>query len=120
MQAGADAHVPLNETTQPEAGVPLAPIVTMPAVSVPATDGDVPQLDEQVGAVVCAVRSWFAVVPLLTLRFPVIARPELLNTPIVVAAARVAPVLMVKALLPDTSALTPPPKAPSVAPVSLP
>lgn len=63
MHDGAAAHVPLKVTTHAEAGTPLAPIVTMPAVSVPATDGDVPQFDEQVGTVVCVAASCVAPVP---------------------------------------------------------
>lgn len=48
---GAAVHVPLNVTTQPEAGTPDEPIVIVMALSDPATAGDVPQLLEQVGEV---------------------------------------------------------------------
>ena len=57
VQAGAEAQVPLKEMTKPEAGDPVPPIVTVIDVSDPATEGEVPQFEEQVGAVCCAVRT---------------------------------------------------------------
>jgi hypothetical protein len=63
MHDGAADQVPLKVTTQPEAGTPDAPIVTMPAESLPAIAGDVPQFVLQVGAVVCVAASCAAPVP---------------------------------------------------------
>jgi hypothetical protein len=63
LHDGAAAQVPLNVTTHPDAGTPLAPIVTVIALSVPATAGEVPQFDEHVGAVVCVVAICVAPVP---------------------------------------------------------
>lgn len=76
VQDGAAAHVPLKVTTQPDAGTPVAPIVTVPHVSVPTTDGDVPQFDEQVGGVPCAPRNCMATLVPVAVNFTAPAAPR--------------------------------------------
>jgi hypothetical protein len=49
VQEGAAPQVLVKVSTQPDAGTPVEPIVTIPAEFVPATEGDVPQFDEHEG-----------------------------------------------------------------------